>query len=509
MAASRVACASFNLGANTSITVMRDKSSYTHTLTYKFGSATGTIATKTSQTAIVWTPPAATFYGQIPNAVSGYGTVTCQTYDGNTLIGTTTATFYAYAVKENCIPDLSAVIADTNAAVIAVTGNSAILVRYISKPKVTLTAAAKNSATIKTYNIYNPVGLVGTSNPSTFDTVYSDTFRCTVTDSRGYSKQIESKVANYIEYEPVHFKTFGIKRVETTSETAVFTATGECTKVNFGSQNNTLAIKYRRKTTGEYGAYTTLSGVIWNDNGTFSITANIAGISLGDVHTFEFVVEDKLTSYSSGEVVLSSGIGDLRIGKDYIQTKNKIITSNFNNTLWSGIQSRRKVNGTPYYVSFGAGSINNQGTCAIELFKNDARVARYDLREDGYLYDITSGKSLAEIASSAPSMGGVGNQGYLFLDGGSSTPILIQWGRINITPTAANVVTSVTVNFNWQFASVPQVHVGRIHNLSLSMEEGNDSPSVSGVKIHIKRAATSPAGIYWLAIGNGTNSLPE
>lgn len=89
MAASRVACASFNIGTNTTITITRDKSSYTHTITFKFGSATGTIATKTTQTSIVWSPAAATLYAQIPNSVSGYGTITCQTYDGNTLIGTT------------------------------------------------------------------------------------------------------------------------------------------------------------------------------------------------------------------------------------------------------------------------------------------------------------------------------------------------------------------------------------------------------------------------------------
>ena len=84
MAASRVACASFNIGTNTSITITKDKSSYTHTLTWKFGNASGTILTKTTQTSIVWTPPAATLYAQIPNAVRGYGTITCQTYDGDT-----------------------------------------------------------------------------------------------------------------------------------------------------------------------------------------------------------------------------------------------------------------------------------------------------------------------------------------------------------------------------------------------------------------------------------------
>ena len=39
MGASRVACASFNLGTNTVISITRDKSSYTHTLKYSFNGA--------------------------------------------------------------------------------------------------------------------------------------------------------------------------------------------------------------------------------------------------------------------------------------------------------------------------------------------------------------------------------------------------------------------------------------------------------------------------------------
>ena len=144
MGASRVACASFNLGTNTTITITRDNKAYTHTLTYSFNGATGTIVTKTSATSYVWTPPASTFYSKIPNSTSGYGTVTCTTYNGSTVIGTTTAGFYAYAVKANCVPTVSGTVVDTNTATIAVTGDASKLVRYLSKPKGTLTATAKN-----------------------------------------------------------------------------------------------------------------------------------------------------------------------------------------------------------------------------------------------------------------------------------------------------------------------------------------------------------------------------
>ena len=112
MAKSRVACASFNIGTNTTITITRDASNYTHTIT------------KTANTTIVWSPTASTLYAQIPNTVSGYGTITCETFNGSTSLGTTTAGFYAYAVKNDCLPSVSATIEDTNPNTIAVTGSN-------------------------------------------------------------------------------------------------------------------------------------------------------------------------------------------------------------------------------------------------------------------------------------------------------------------------------------------------------------------------------------------------
>ena len=173
MASSRVACASFNLGTNTTISITRDNSSYTHTLKYNFNGATGTIVTKTTQTTYVWTPPASTFYSKIPNTSSGYGTITCETYNGNTLVGTTTCGFYAYAVKADCVPTVSGSVVDSNEKTVALTGDASKMVQYLSKPKCTLTATAKNSATIKTIQIENPVGLVASTSPYTFDTEYS------------------------------------------------------------------------------------------------------------------------------------------------------------------------------------------------------------------------------------------------------------------------------------------------------------------------------------------------
>ena len=79
------------MGSAGTITITRASSSFTHTLTYSFGNASGTIVTKTSNTSVSWTPPL-TLANQIPNSTSGTCTLTCSTYNGNTLIGTSTST---------------------------------------------------------------------------------------------------------------------------------------------------------------------------------------------------------------------------------------------------------------------------------------------------------------------------------------------------------------------------------------------------------------------------------
>ena len=508
MAASRVACQSFNIGTNTVISITRDKSTYRHTLKYNYGNKSGTIATKTDQTRVVWSPNAADFYSQIPNGTTGYGTVTCETYDGNTLIGTTTAAFYAYAVKENCLPTVSAVIEDTNPATIAVTGDKAKLVCYISKPKVTLTATAKNSATIKSRQIYNPVGLIATESPYTFDTVYSDEFVLKAIDSRGYTTEEVQKVG-FVLYDPCFFSSISLKRIESTATTARAELTGFCFNSSFGASNNALTLKYRYKTSGEYGDYVTIPNPTWNSDGSFSAAVDIANLSLDESYIFEFAVEDKLSSFVADEIVLAKGSGDLRIGTDYIQTKNSIYAGDVNNTAWKCHGARRKVNGVPYVSNFGTGIVGNDGAAVLELYKDDDIVGRMELRSDGHLYNLFSSMSLAEMMASAPTNDYDNAQGYLIINGGSSSPVLIMWGVIYLTPAAANTPTSKKVNFNHSFLGKPFVDVGFLSSVPGQASVAANNVSESGFDAVIDRINMVTTSVTWIAIGNGINALPE
>lgn len=502
MATSRVACASFNIGTSTTISITRDNSKYTHTLTFKFGNATGTIATKTTQTTVVWNPTASTLYAQIPNAISGYGTITCQTYNGNTLVGTSTAGFYAYAVKSNCLPSVSATIEDTNASTIAVTGSSSKFVNYISKPKVTITATAKNSATIKTQQIDN-VGLIATTSPYTFNTMYDKQFKVTATDSRGYSNTATYNV-DMVDYSPCYYSLVSIKRTESTSTTAVLDITGYCFNGNFGATNNTLTVKYRYKTTGNYGNYVTVTPT-WNTDGTFTVKTNVTNLSLTEQYTFEVIAQDKLTSFGDGEeIILAQGMGDVRITGYNVQFKNYLVIGNQNNTDWKGLIVKRKIADKTYDSLIGAGEVGNEPATSIELKEGQNILGRFDLRNDGHLYNFLSSMSLAEITAMA-----TGSEGYCLLDGGGSNPILLQWGRVSITPTGAWVLTQAEVNFIYQFQGIPMVFTDKItwdsDVVFVNPYQVEDRKFI----MNLKRHNVVNTVIQWFAIGNGSYALPE
>src|SRR5690606_1310149 len=81
------------MGSAITISTNRKSTSFTHTLTYKFGNASGTIATNVGA-SYAWTIPMS-LANQIPNSTSGTCTITCVTYSGGTRVGSSSVTFKA------------------------------------------------------------------------------------------------------------------------------------------------------------------------------------------------------------------------------------------------------------------------------------------------------------------------------------------------------------------------------------------------------------------------------
>lgn len=85
-------------GTALTISITRYSTSFTHTLKYSFGSASGTIVEKTTGTSVSWTPPN-DLCKQMPSSLQGTCTITCETYNGTSLVGSSTTTVQLYVPK--------------------------------------------------------------------------------------------------------------------------------------------------------------------------------------------------------------------------------------------------------------------------------------------------------------------------------------------------------------------------------------------------------------------------
>ena len=293
--ASSVSCSSANIGSNATITINRASTSFTHTLTYSFGSLSGTIATKTSSTNISWTIPT-TFYGQIPNSKSGTGTITCDTYNGSTLIGSKSTSFTATVSESASKPTLSPTVSDSNTTTTALTGNNSKFIKYYSNASVATGAKARNSATLKSQKITCGAKSL-TSASGTINAVESGSFTFSATDSRGYTttQTVNKTLIEYIKL------TCSLNAgAPTTAGVATLKISGNYWDGSFGKVANTLTVQYRYKTQGgSYGSWTTVSAT--KSNNTYNATATISGLNYQTTYVFQARAVDKLATISTDE----------------------------------------------------------------------------------------------------------------------------------------------------------------------------------------------------------------
>lgn len=293
--ASSVSCTTANIGSNATISINRASSSFTHTLTYSFGSLTGTIATKTSGTSVNFALPT-TFYSQIPNAQSGWGTIYCDTYNGSTLIGSSSCTLTARCSESACKPTISGSVSDTNATTVALTGSNQKFVKYYSKASVTSSASARNSATLSSQKV--TCGSKSISSASgTINGVDSGTFAFSATDSRGFTttQTLTKTLINYVKLTCVM-----AAQAASTSGVAKINVSGNYWDGNFGAVTNTLTIQYRYKTNnGSYSAWTDATSTVSKSNNAYSTVISISGLNYINSYTFQCRAVDKLATVVS------------------------------------------------------------------------------------------------------------------------------------------------------------------------------------------------------------------
>ena len=281
------------MGEAVRISLPRASSAFTHTLSYVFGAASGTIV-ENAGTEVQWTVPES-LAAQIPDSSVGTGTLTCRTYNGGTLVGTKTVTFTA-TVPQSMKPALTngwAAVSYDNSGTKA--SGIAAWVQGYSKAKAVFNGSkvtCKQGAGIAKYAV-TYLGKTVEESPYRTETISttSATVRCTVTDSRGLTAW-EDVTVELESYAPPMLVGAALYRADgegAAADSGTHIAGLATAKFSSIGERNTATIKgYWKSVGGSYGEGVTLPfGAVGLVTGDVEIAADRS-------YTAKIVVTDSL-----------------------------------------------------------------------------------------------------------------------------------------------------------------------------------------------------------------------
>ena len=372
---------SSEIGAKTTITIARLTTNFKYNLRYSIKDDagtehTGTIATGINQDSYEWTVPEI-FYQYWTKGAKKFCTIYCDTYNGNSLIGTK-STNIQILINTNTKPDITNYnFRDMNSKTVALTDDNGKMVQGYSVGHLSFTA---------TLNYYSKVDKVvdGDGNPVDYEIVsnteqkqvisiekdytdFSVGHMIWVWDGRGVVGRIGLRTQNMATFPPA-VKTIVYERVDyipltlsmtakrpsaTTGEIAV-AFSGNYFNADFGAVDNTLELswKYRQKDT-----------TTWTNGGTFvkntdyEITGNVyeskGNVSLGNIFDYRNIYEiaiyykDKLVDTYTTKTV-TRGLPIFWWNKDGVYDGNnkKFLTESVINSTFK--ESENEVYSTNY-----------------------------------------------------------------------------------------------------------------------------------------------------------------
>lgn len=302
--ASDVSDATGTIGSAMTINISRKNSAFTHTVKYSFDSKSGTIATGVG-TSCSWTPPA-DLATVIPNATSGIGGITVDTYSGSTKIGSKSAQL-TLNVPSSMTPKLGSItLTDSNTAVKNLLNTANTFAEIVSDIKV----AFNNATGVQGSTITDYHAEIVNKNQSTSDNNGnlglmkwngSAQVKAWVVDSRGRSSNAVTTNITVLEYF-LPTLTFTAIRGDTnqSSDKIVVSRTAKIAPLKIGNvQKNSFKLSFK---TAPFGSTTYIAdtGAGVNDKVTNTLTNSKATLSgtfdIGKSYEVYGVLEDALTS---------------------------------------------------------------------------------------------------------------------------------------------------------------------------------------------------------------------
>lgn len=230
-------------GDNLAVTISRQNTSYTHSVIFSFGSRSNTVqnvATSASYTIpIEW-------LDQIPTSVSGTGTVTVQTFNGSTLVGTSTKSF-TLTCPASVVPTVGTITIEP------INSKWGLYVQNISQAKISVTDNAAGTGANVTGVTISGNGYSASSDTLTMTYLKNAgkiTVTATVTDSRN---RTGTKTAEFTvtAYTPVSITDATCVRCDSEGNTAPTEGTSAktcCTYTYSAIGENTVDVRLAWRT---------------------------------------------------------------------------------------------------------------------------------------------------------------------------------------------------------------------------------------------------------------------
>ena len=394
------------IGSAITININRYSDSFTHYVYYSFGDTKNYCLSTNATTSCTFTP-SMNDCSYIPNSTNGTATITVDTYNGSTKIGTASKSFALY-VPNTAVPTVGTITldpADVNGKNILVQGKNKLTVSVSG-------CAAGIGSTIKSYTFSGPgVSYTGTNSSVTSSGTISNTgtltYTVTVTDGRGRTASKNATIQCY-GYALPYFTSFSAFR---SNASGTNDGNGTYAKCSYGlayssvnnTNNLTVTIYYKKSSAQTY------SSVVASSNGTTTSGNKIlSSIALDSAYDVYATVADAYggTTQSTRETVFgesrvfnitSDGTG-VAIGKmaedtQLFDSRWPIHTDapekTMKNLTYKGANVISSTNDTT--TNWG-----NQGNLATVFYSSTGQIADQP-SQYGFVLNLTNGPNSTEV----------------------------------------------------------------------------------------------------------------
>lgn len=520
----------WNVGNTVTINTPRASSAFTHTVQYSLNNSSWTNIKTGVTTSTTWTLPAALATAK-PNAASGTVYIRCITYNGSTNIGNKTITRTYNITSSYAAPSVAIAASQTNDASIA---------QYIrGRSKVTLkaTATLKHSATAKTY-VFNYGGTTKTvtttastasvtfSLPSNAAASYA--YSVKLTDSRGYTASASGTVTTISyaapslssvtairgDYDGTTFKENSkgnsLQIVAAGTITSLSNANAKNYKVEYRLSNSTAyTTLINTKAASAYAvSVTEYTDAIFSENASYVLRFSLSDSFESISQIVDVPSQKVLMNFSANGKAMA--IGGIASVDDALEIMTDLYAT-------GGIKPMQLANGTNfdeiiksgvYIGNASSGDYTNPpittGTFILDVSSAGSAgqvMQRYSYVHKNqykayvrFLYESTWGTWQPTEGFTSFSIGAHSGR-VRFANG-----FVIQWGRVSITPTAANTITEKVIKFPIAHASSPICHVSA-NSAAPNILTCSYTADADELTLCMTRTNTTATWISWTSFG--------